>query len=150
MDKLIRLALNHRPLVIALAALVVAYGAWVLHELPIDVFPDLNRPVVTILTECDGMAPEEVEALVALGATYIQFDEVIQAYLCDDGIRDWVRSRGEDPDEVFAEIEDEEARFGPVPPASGAASAAAQTEQDDDDTEDPDDADEAAAEGQGA
>jgi 5-methyltetrahydropteroyltriglutamate--homocysteine methyltransferase len=41
---------------------------------------------------------EEVEALVALGATYIQFDEVIQAYLCDDGIRDWVRSRGEDPD----------------------------------------------------
>ena len=66
MDKLIRLALNHRPLVIALAALVVAYGAWVLHELPIDVFPDLNRPVVTILTECDGMAPEEVEALVTL------------------------------------------------------------------------------------
>lgn len=58
--------------------------------------------------------------------------------------------RGEDPDEVFAEIEDEEARFGPVPPASGAASAAAQTEQDDDDAEDPDDADEAAAEGQGA
>ena len=58
--------------------------------------------------------------------------------------------RGEDPDEVFAEIEDEEARFGPVPPASGTASAAAQTEQDDDDAEDPEDADEAAAEGQGA
>ncbi len=58
--------------------------------------------------------------------------------------------RGEDPDEVFAEIEDEEARFGPVPHASGAAPAATQTEQDDDDTEDPDDADEAAAEGQDA
>jgi 5-methyltetrahydropteroyltriglutamate--homocysteine methyltransferase len=41
---------------------------------------------------------EEVEALAALGATYIQFDEVIQAYLCDDGIRAWVTSRGDDPD----------------------------------------------------
>ena len=41
---------------------------------------------------------KEVEALAAMGATYIQFDEVIQAYMCDDRIRAWLRSRGDDPD----------------------------------------------------
>lgn len=41
---------------------------------------------------------EEIEALAALGATYVQFDEVIQAYMCDDRIRDWLRRRGDDPD----------------------------------------------------
>lgn len=51
-------------LIIAMIAAVMIYGNFALRNLPIDVFPDLNRPVVTVLTEAEGMAPEDVEALV--------------------------------------------------------------------------------------
>ncbi len=51
-------------LVVAVTALVVVYGGLVLRELPVDVFPDLNRPTVNILTPVEGMAPEEVEVVV--------------------------------------------------------------------------------------
>jgi 5-methyltetrahydropteroyltriglutamate--homocysteine methyltransferase len=58
------------------------------------VYPDIAE----YLDDLVRIFREEVVELAALGATYIQFDEVIQAYLCDDGIRDWVRARGDDPD----------------------------------------------------
>lgn len=64
LDRIIKYALTHRLLVISLAAGVVAYGGWVLQHLPVDVFPDLNRPTVNIMTEASGFAPEEVETLV--------------------------------------------------------------------------------------
>lgn len=64
LDKIIQFSLNHRLIVLALAAIMLGVGAWQTTTLPIDVFPNLNRPRVVVMTEAPGMAPEEVEALI--------------------------------------------------------------------------------------
>ena len=66
MDSIVRLSLSHRLLVLCLACLLLGVGGWQLTELPIDVFPNLNRPRVVVITEAPGMAPEEVEASITI------------------------------------------------------------------------------------
>jgi HME family heavy-metal exporter len=61
---LVNAGLKNRLFVLALAAVLMAYGALMLGRMPVDVFPDLNRPTVTLMTEAGGMAPEEVEQLI--------------------------------------------------------------------------------------
>ena len=64
LNAIIRFALEQRVLVAAFSLFLVVLGSWKIAELPIDVFPDLDRPRVVVMTEAPGMAPEEVEALI--------------------------------------------------------------------------------------
>ena len=64
LDRLIRISLNHRALVLLLVGVVLVGGIYWASRLPVDVFPDLTAPTVTVITEGPGLAPQEIETLV--------------------------------------------------------------------------------------
>ena len=64
MKPLIQWSIDHHWMVMAFSALLLLGGIWTARDMPVDVFPDLTAPTVTILTEGHGMAPEEMESLV--------------------------------------------------------------------------------------
>jgi heavy-metal exporter, HME family len=65
-DWLVKSSLANRLLVMALAVAMMAIGALTLTRTPVDVFPSLDRPQVTLQIEAGGMAPEEVEQLITI------------------------------------------------------------------------------------
>src|SRR5688500_115156 len=64
MKRTIQWSIDHHWIVIVLSVLLLLAGIWTARAMPIDVFPDLTAPTVTILAEGHGMAPEEMESLV--------------------------------------------------------------------------------------
>ncbi|HCS48171.1 MAG TPA: CusA/CzcA family heavy metal efflux RND transporter, partial [Candidatus Aminicenantes bacterium] len=77
-DRLIDFSLKHRLLTVLLIVLVCLWGVIVYFRIPKDIYPDLNAPLVKIITENQGMASEDVERLISLplesllsGAPYV-------------------------------------------------------------------------------
>jgi len=71
LNHIIAFSLKNRMVVLLAALIMVLYGSYQLAHMPVDVFPDLNRPTVAIMTETPGLAPEEVEILVTRPIEYL-------------------------------------------------------------------------------
>jgi CzcA family heavy metal efflux pump len=71
LTQVIAFSLRNRAVVLLAACLAALYGAYRTAHAPVDVFPDLDRPVVTVLTESPGLAPPEVETLVTRPLEYL-------------------------------------------------------------------------------
>jgi len=63
-DSVILFSLKNRGFVVVTALMVLFYGSYLATTLPIDLFPDLDRPRVVVITECPGLATQEAETLV--------------------------------------------------------------------------------------
>ncbi|MBK8913025.1 MAG: efflux RND transporter permease subunit [Phycisphaerales bacterium] len=65
LKNLIGFSIDRAPLVLVLAAVLLAFAAYQLPRTPVDVFPELNAPTVVVLTEAPGLAADEVEQYVS-------------------------------------------------------------------------------------
>ena len=65
-NHVIKFSLHNRFLVLVCAAALLVAGAYQTSQLPVDVLPDLSRPRVVVMVECEGMAPEEIETLITV------------------------------------------------------------------------------------
>ena len=63
-DGIIKWSLHNRLIIVLAGAAMLLWGGYETLRMPVDVFPDLTAPTVTVMTEAHGMAPEEVETLV--------------------------------------------------------------------------------------
>ena len=64
LNKIIHYSLHNRLLILVCSVLLMVGGTYTAFHTDVDVFPDLNAPTVVIMTEANGMAPEEVERIV--------------------------------------------------------------------------------------
>ena len=64
LNKIIYYSLHNRLVILVCALLLMIWGTYTAFNTDVDVFPDLNAPTVVIMTEANGMAPEEGERLV--------------------------------------------------------------------------------------
>lgn len=64
LNKIIRFSLNNRLAILIAAVVIMVVGLYTAKTAEVDVFPDLNAPTVVVMTEANGMAPEEVERIV--------------------------------------------------------------------------------------
>lgn len=64
LNKIIHFSLNNRLAILIAAVVIMAVGLYTARNAEVDVFPDLNAPTVVVMTEANGMAPEEVERIV--------------------------------------------------------------------------------------
>lgn len=65
LDKIIRFSLNNRYIILLCSLLLVIFGVRTASKMDVDVFPDLTAPTVVVMTDCYGLASEEVERLVS-------------------------------------------------------------------------------------
>ena len=97
LNKIIQYSLHNRLLVMIAAVALLIWGSITAHNMEVDVFPDLNAPTVVVMTEAQGMAPEEVERLVTFpvetavnGATDVR--QVSRSYgLNSNGVRIFIQ-----------------------------------------------------------
>jgi Cu(I)/Ag(I) efflux system membrane protein CusA/SilA len=64
LNKIIQFSLRNRMVILVVSLLLILGGVYTASNMEVDVFPDLNAPTVVVMTEAQGMAPEEVERLV--------------------------------------------------------------------------------------
>ncbi len=64
LNKIIQYSLHNRLVVMIASIALLLWGSYTAHKMEVDVFPDLNAPTVVVMTEAQGMAPEEVERMV--------------------------------------------------------------------------------------